>query len=151
MRMVEQMARMLARILFLKEEGRREEAFEEIEHAFGDVLGLDAALFDTVPVENIAELLGILQDSSTGGMKCIVAGRLLSAKADSISSGDHAQSTGYCRKALALYLTGFMNIGYTEIDLTEYRDDMKKLENKLKGLIPDEELRLLRKFSGSGT
>jgi hypothetical protein len=73
MRMIEQMTKILARVLINREEGRREEALQEIENAFGKTVGIDPLLLDTLPIENIAEMFGILNDDSTGSVKCLVA------------------------------------------------------------------------------
>ena len=147
--MIQQMTKMLAKVLLLKEQGNQKEALREVENAFRNTIGIDPELVDTLPIESIAELLGISKDASTGSTKCIVLGRLLKEKAELLSRTNDAKSKEYYHKALGLYLKGILNIGYTEIDLTGYYSDVKDIEKILGNLITTEEVPLLLSFHNS--
>jgi hypothetical protein len=133
----------------LKEQCNQKEALNEVDNAFRNTIGIDPELVDTLPIERIAELLGISIDASTGSTKCIVLGRLLKEKAVLLSRTNDAKSKEYYHKALGLYLKGILNIGYTEIDLTGYYSDVKDIEKILGNLITTEEVPLLFSFHNS--
>lgn len=139
MRMIEQLTKFLAKILFKKNEENHEEALAIIESAMVNIFGLSPDLFDTLSDIAIAELLGISKDKSTGGIKCIVAARLLKEKAEILELKENDSSfTNSCyQKVLSLYLQGMLSIGYTELDLTSYYTDINQIANKLGSSIPN--------------
>jgi hypothetical protein len=139
MRMIQQLTKMLAKILLLKEQGNQKEALIEVENAVRNTIGIDPELLDSLSIESISELFGISMDPSAGSIKCIVTGRLLKEKAEIFSSINDAKSKEYYHKALGLYLKGILNIGYTEIDLTSYYSDVKEIDQILGKLISTEE------------
>lgn len=147
--MIEQMAKALAKILFNKEAGHQEEALKEIENTLDKTVGIDSVLLDTFSIDDIAEILGISKDKSSGSMKCILAARLLKVKAELLSNADDDTSLKYYHKALGLYLRGLLNIGYTEIDLTDYITDVKTIHNKLQSVASTEDIYLLFTFYNS--
>jgi len=139
LRMIEHLGEFLKRALLKKQAGNHEQALSTIESAFGNLLGFDSKLFDALSAEEIAELLGISKDKSTGSMKCIIAARLLKEKAEIQM---HTEKNNYFtislyRKALSLYLQGILN-GYTELDMTSYYIDIKQIADTLGSSIPDE-------------
>jgi hypothetical protein len=146
MRMIEQMTKVLAKVLSLEKDGNQAEALKEADNFIGNTIGVDPVLLDALLIDDSSELLGISKDKSTGSMKCIVAGRLLKEKADILSMNNHNKSLEYYHKALCLYLKGIMNIGYTETDLTTFYKDVKTIEENLGNSISDEEKQLLVKF-----
>lgn len=146
MRIIEQMGKILAKVLLNKEDGKHEEAIKEIDNAFETLIGIDAQLLNTLSHENIAELFGISKDKSTGSMKCIIAAKLLREKSELFKDIQAEESIKSLHKALCLYLTGILNIGYTEVDMTSYYDDVKKIEKDLKGKLSTSEMFLLFEF-----
>lgn len=144
--MIEQMGKILAKVLLNKEEGKQEEAIKEIDNSFGALVGIDLTLLKTLPIENATELFGISKDKSTGSMKCLIAAKLLNAKSQLYKSVAWEESIENNHKALGLYLRGILNIGYTEIDLTDYIGDIKAISKELKSNLSTEEMFLLFAF-----
>ena len=72
--------------------------------------------------------------------------RLLKEKAGMISADELVKSEKLLHKALALYLKGFMNVGYTETDLNEYQNDIREIEVKLEGSLSGMERQSLSQF-----
>src|SRR5215831_11728258 len=58
MRMAERLAELAARILGLRSAGKLDEAKEEAEQAYGELLGLPPGLIDVVDVATLASLVG---------------------------------------------------------------------------------------------
>lgn len=146
MRMIEQMGKILAKVLLNKEEGKQEEAIKEINNSFGALVGIDSTLLKTLPIENVAELFGISKDKSTGSMKCLIAAKLLKEKSQLLKVDVAEESIEVIHKALFLYLRGLLNIGYTEMDLTCYINDLKSIVDDLNGNLSTEEMVLLFAF-----
>ena len=146
MRMIEQMGKILAKVLLNKEEGNQEEAIKAIDNSFGTLTGIDLQLLTTLSYEEIAELFGIFKDQSTGSLKCIIAAKLLSEKSDLLKDIQAEESTKNLHKALGLFLKGILNIGYTEIDMTSYYNDVKSIEKDLNGRLTTNEMFLLFEF-----
>jgi hypothetical protein len=140
MRIIEQLGKILAKVLINKNEGETEEALSTIDTAFKNILGLDSQLFDTLSDAFIAEVLGISKDKSTASMKCIVAARLLKEKADILKqmANSNQAALSYYQKALRLYRQGMLNIGYNELDLTSYYADIKQITDQLGNSIPND-------------
>ena len=138
--MIRQLSQFIARVVLNKNAGNYEEAQSNVEAAFGTILGLDSGLLDTLPADDIAELLGIAKDKPAGSMKCLVAARLLKERADilELSGKDGTLSAAYFLKALRLYVEGLLSIGYTELDLTGYHADVRLITEKLGNSLPVE-------------
>jgi hypothetical protein len=146
LRMTEQIAKILARILLNKQAGKQEEALREIENSLKVTIGIDPLLLETLSIDDVAELLGVSKDGSAGSVKCIFAGRLLKEKAELLAKIDEGRSKEYYHKALDLYLRGILSIGYTEMDLSGCYSEIKAIEMQLGELISKEEMQLLSGF-----
>jgi len=146
MRMIEQMGKILAKVLLNKEEGKQEEAIREIDNSFGALLGIDSTLLKTLPIENVTALFGISKNNSTGSMKCLIAAKLLKAKSQLYKGIAWEESIENNHKALGLFLRGILDMGYTEIDLTDYINDIKTVSKELKSKLSTEEMYLLFAF-----
>lgn len=144
--MIEQLGRMLARVFLLKEDGNLEKAIGEIDSTCTSSFGIDPVLLDSLPVDNLADMLGVGRDPSGGSIKCILVGRLLKEKAAILSLYNRSHAIDGYHKALSLYLNGFLNIGYMEIDLTPYANDIKVIAGELDGLLTNAEMHSLSKF-----
>ena len=140
MRMIQQLSNFIAKIITNKNAENYDEALRNIDSAFENILGLNFNLLDTLSADDIAELLGISKDKSTGSMKCVVAARLLKEKAEvqKILERDDSYTLFYFQKALILYLHGMLNIGYSELDTTTYFTDIEYIEHRLGSSISDE-------------
>lgn len=140
MRMMQQMGKFLAQVLFDRKSGDHKKVMADVEAAFGSILGFDFPLFNTLSAKDIAEFLGISKDKLTGSMKCIIAARLLKERAEILEQThkDASMLIPDYQKALSLYLDGVLNVNDTEVDISGYHDDIKGLEGKLQNFIPDE-------------
>lgn len=134
LRLVEQLAKILSKVLLNRQEGKPREALEEIENSFGKIIGIDSLVLEALPAEKAAEMLGVSTESPAGGVKCLVAGRLLKEKADILVMDHDGRAMGCYQKALGLYLQGIRNIGAEEMDLKEYYADVKEIEKVLSQL-----------------
>ena len=81
MRMIELMTKMFAKALFLKDEGKQDEALNILDNSLKETIGIDPLLLDTLPLKNITDLLGMSTDTSTGAIKCLLCGKLLKERA----------------------------------------------------------------------
>lgn len=133
MRMIQQLSNFIVKITTNKNAENYDEALRNIDSAFENILGLNFNLLDTLSADDIAELLGVSKDRSTGSMKCIVAARLLKEKAEVQKhiEKDDSLAMFYYQKALGLYLNGILTIENTELDITAYYNDIKQIADKL--------------------
>jgi len=140
MRMMRQLAEFLAKVLFNKKAGNHEAAVVIIKSACAGILGIDFELLEALSAPDIAELLGISKDKSTGSMKCIIAARLLKEKAEiqRLAEKDDSVAVPYYRKALNLYLQGILTIRHTGVDMTGYYADINQIADALGKSIPDD-------------
>lgn len=106
MRMIQQLSNFIAKIITNKNAQNYDEALRNIDSAFENILGLNFNLLDTLSADDIAGLLGISKDKSTGSMKCIVAARLLKEKAEvqKASKKDDSFSQFYYQKARSCWV-----------------------------------------------
>lgn len=138
MRMIEQLANVLAKIIFNKKAGNYEEAYSNIDSAFRNMLGLELNFIDKFSAEDIISLLSISDNPSAAGVKCIIAARLLKEKAEinELSEKENPSVLTDYKKALKLYFKGFRNIKETDIDLTGYYQDIRDVVNKTGDELP---------------
>ena len=80
MRMIAQLVKVLAKILFNKETGDFRAADKEIESAFLNITGLDYFLLKTLSDTDIISLLNVSKENSTAPIKCLMIGKCNSAK-----------------------------------------------------------------------
>lgn len=136
--MIEQLANVLAKIIFNKKAGNYEEAYSNIDSAFRNMLGLELNFIDKFSAEDIISLLSISDNPSAAGVKCIIAARLLKEKAEinELSEKENPSVLTDYKKALKLYFKGFRNIKETDIDLTGYYQDIRDVVNKTGDELP---------------
>jgi hypothetical protein len=148
LRMLEQLGKILAKVILNKTAQNHESAITEIETAFINLLGLDPGLLDKLSAQSIAELLGILKDKPMGCLKCLVAARLLKTKTDVLSeiNPNTVNVLSDYLKALNLYLDGLLNLGYSELDAKAYFGDIAAITDKLGNSIPQETRQKLAKL-----
>lgn len=148
MRMIEQLVKVLTKILLSKKAGNFNAALNTIEDALNTIVGLDYNTINQLSAKDIIALLGISKDSTTVNIKCIVIAKLLKEKTDLAKQNGNDNSIlvyGY-QKAMALYLHGILNYKNVEIDINSYYSDVKEIAKNIFDEIPDDTRYSLFKF-----
>lgn len=109
MRMIEQLARVLAKVFFNKQQGSYQEAVGNIENAFNTLIGFDYNMISKMSVEDITSLLTMSKESAS--VKCIIAGKLFKERTDvkEFSNSDQAEVIEGYQKSLNLFIEGLIN------------------------------------------
>lgn len=136
--MIEQLVKVLAKILFNKEAGNYKEAINNIDIAFNNILGLDYNLINKLSAKDIISLLGIYKDNTTTSIKCIVIAKLLKEKAEieELNSKENLNLFYDYQKVISLYLEGILNNKNTDIELSNYYSDVKEIVKIIEDEIP---------------
>ena len=148
MRMIEQLVKVLAKILSNKEAGNYNAALNNIDDAFNTIVGLDHNIIAQLSANDIIALLEMSKDDTGVNIKCIVIAKLLREKEDLSKQGSNNKSTldyNY-QKAITLYLHGILNSKNVEINLHNYHLDVKDIVKNIINDIPDETRFRLFKF-----
>jgi tetratricopeptide (TPR) repeat protein len=150
MRLIEQLVKVLAKILFNKQNGNYNEALNNIDNALSTFAGLDYFMLNRLSVKDIKTLLSINEEESSVSVKCIIAAKLLKERTDilKLNGCKNLELIQNYQKALDLYLGCIMNIKSEEMDLGGYYADIKELAEILKNEITPEERLGLAKFYG---
>jgi len=132
MRMIDQLARLLTKILFNKETKNYAEAFAEIDRAFSGIVGLDHNLIKNFSSGDIIRLLEF-SDKETVRAKCIVTAKLLKERADLkfMINNDDPDISGEYIKALDLFLNSILVNQGKMIELDSYYSDVREITGKL--------------------
>ena len=148
MRMIEQLVKVLAKILFNKETRDYQEAVNNIENAFKSILGLDYNLLKVLSAQDIISLLKISKDDATLSIKCIVIAKLLKERAEieNLSGSKNINYVYNYQRVLSLYLEGILNNKNKDIDLSNYYSDVKEIAEKLGDKISEDLKFNLNKF-----
>lgn len=146
--MIEQLVKVLSKILFNKQHGNYQEAFNDIDTAFKKMLGLDYNLINSISGKDIISLLDFSKDDSLFSIKCIVIAKLLKENGEikELSNKVNVNSVYDYQKALKLYLEGLLRNNYEEFSFKEYYPDIKELVKRLENNIPEDIKLLLSKF-----
>jgi Family of unknown function (DUF6483) len=149
MRMIEQLVKVLTKILFNKENNNYQEAFNNIDRAFKNILGLDYNLINSLSGKDIISLLDFSKDNSTFSVKCIVIAKLLKENGvlKELIKREETESRYDYQKALRLYLEGILRNNNQEFSFSDYYPDIKDLAKKLGNKIPADTRLLLSKFN----
>ncbi len=149
MRMIEQLAKVLSKILFNKQNGNYQESFNNIDTACKNILGLDYNMINSLSGKDIISLLDFSKDSSTFSIKCIVIAKLLKENGElkDLIKGKETESRYDYQKALRLYLEGILRNNNEEFSFSDYYPDIKELAKKLGNSIPADTRLLLSKFN----
>ena len=124
LRLAERLGRFLARILFLQEANRQEEALILIDEAFRQATGLTTGLINSLPEEALLNMLS--PRGSLNAELCFYVAVLLKAEGDVYASLDK-QNESYYRhlKALNLFLELFLHgKSIDDLDLFPNIDDL---------------------------
>ena len=133
MRMIEQLVKVLSKILFNKETRDYQEAVNNIENAFKNILGLDYNLLKVLSAQDIISLLKISKDDATLNIKFIIIAKLLKERAEieNLSGSKNFNYVYDYQRVLSLYLQGILNNKNKDIDLRDYYSDVKEIAEKL--------------------
>lgn len=136
--MIEQLVKVLAKILFNKEAGNYKEAINNIDIAFNNISGLDYNLINKLSAKDIISLLGIYKDNTTTSIKCIVIAKLLKEKAEieKLISKENSNLFYDYQKVISLYLEGILNNKNADIELRNYYSDVKEIVKIIEDEIP---------------
>ena len=128
MRMIEQIAQVLAKVLFNKKAGNFAEAEINLENAFNNIIGLNSLLVSSLSTQDIITLLGINKDKQTAAIKCLFTAKLLKEKAeiDKLNKKNVGHEPDY-HKILNLFLYGIINNHNSDIDVSDYYDDVDEI------------------------
>jgi hypothetical protein len=125
LRLAERLGRFLARILFLQEANRQEEALILIDEAFRQATGLTTGLINSLPEETLLKILS--PHGALNAELCFYVAALFKAEGDVYASLDK-QNESYYRhlKALNLFLELFLHGGKSidDLDLFPNIDDL---------------------------
>jgi len=148
MRMIEQMVKVLAKILFNKEAGNYNAAVNNIDAAFNSITGLDYNMINDLSANDIISILKMSKDDAAVSIKCIVIAKLLKEKIDiaKLNSDENSRLVYNYQKAISLYLEGILNKKNVEIDLSEYYLDVKEIVKIIEDEIPQNTRYRLFKF-----
>jgi hypothetical protein len=140
LRLIEQLGKFLAKAKAFKNTNKPEDALQAIETASSTLLGIDTPLLEALSVQDIGVFFGISKDSISGGLKCIIAARLLRGKIDLhlYTAADKTAPSSRLLKILKLYLNGILAVGRSELDLSSYHTDADRIAEHLGDLLhPD--------------
>lgn len=108
MRLVQQLADALARVVFLKKTGRNEQALKEIEQTWQGVFGLSGEVALKLSVNELIALCDGAADPLAE--KCVLLADLLKEQGDLYALQDRIPDGRECHaRALGLYLEAFTN------------------------------------------
>jgi tetratricopeptide (TPR) repeat protein len=107
MRMIDMLAKVLARAIFLKKSQEYPKAVEELASACRNLLGLDRDVISLIDDEQLIALLNA--DEDMGGSKCYVLGMLLKEEAAIESArGNNKDAIALLEKSLGLLTEAFL-------------------------------------------
>jgi hypothetical protein len=146
-RIIEQLVKVLAKILFNKEAGNYNAAVSDIDAAFNSITGLDYSMINDLSANDIISILRMSKDDAVS-IKCIVIAKLLKEKTDiaKLNSDENSRLVYNYQKSISLYLEGILNNKNVEIDLSEYYSDVKEIVKIIEDEIPPETRYGLFKF-----
>jgi tetratricopeptide (TPR) repeat protein len=151
--MIEQIVRVLAKILFNVEMGNYRGAFDEIDSAFKGLTGLDYNLLNSLSDKDIIALLKISEDNEITGAKCFVIGKLLKEAAGlkAMEENNYSINSEY-QKALSLYLEGILSNRNSIQLFADYFKDIDIIVEKIKDdeISPDIRFKLFKFYELTG-
>ncbi len=130
MRMVEQLAQVLMKIIFNKENKNYEEAIKQINTAFKGLLGFDIKVIQSLSDQEIIQLLKIGENFELE--KCLFIAKLLKEEAE-ISELKKEEKSKYLmtyQKSLSLFLEVIIHNENPELE--DWAKDIESILNKIK-------------------
>jgi len=147
--MIEQLGRVLTKILFNKEAKYYDEAFADIDRALSSIVGLDPKLVKDLSSGDIIRLLEFSSDKETANAKCLIAAKLIKESANLkylVSKEDSEITTEYL-KALDLFLESILSGNNKHFKMNDYYQDIREIISILEDHdIPENIKNKLRKF-----
>ena len=153
MRMIEQLVKVLTKVLFNKKAGNYNAALESVDNALNTLVGLDHKLIDELGANDIKSLLDYANEKPVFNIKCIIAGRLIKEKSDllKLNNAENSKLIPNYQKALDLILEGILNNKNTEIDLSNFYQDVKEIAGILgNDISTDTRFKLLKFYKLTG-
>ena len=153
MRLIEQLVKVLAKILFNKRTGNYNAALKSIDNALNTLVGLDHKLIDELGANDIKSLLDYANEKPIVNIKCIVAAKLIREKSDllKLTKTEELKLIPNYQKAINLILEGILDNKNTEIDLSNYYQDVKEIAGLLGNEIaPETRFKLFKFYVISG-
>jgi hypothetical protein len=151
--MIEQIVRVLAKILFNVEMGNYRGAFDEIDSAFKGLTGLDYNFLNSLSDKDIIALLKISEDNEITGAKCFMIGKLLKEAAGlkAMEENNYRINSEY-QKALSLYLEGILSNRNSIRLFEDYFKDIDIIIEKIKNdeISPDIRFKLFKFYELTG-
>jgi len=132
-RMIDQLVKVLLKILINKKNKNYQEAIHTIDTAFDSILGLDFNIINLLTAQDLISLLNFSSDEEEKNIKCIVIAKLLKERVE-IERVTDTSNSKYVRdyqKALYLYLEGILNNDNLDIDTSNYFADVTEIIEKL--------------------
>ena len=151
--MIEQLVKVLAKILFNKRAGNYNDALESINNALNTLVGLDYKLIDELEANDIKSLLDYANEKPIVNIKCIVAAKLIKEKSDllKLTKTEESKLIPNYQKAINLILEGILDNKNTEIDLSNYYQDVYEIAGLLGNEIsPETRFKLFKFYELSG-
>jgi len=129
--MIDQLAKVLAKVIFNKENNNYDAAFNEVENGLNNIVGLDYNLISALSDKDILSLLSLNKESA--GIKCIIIAKLLKEGTElkALGKSQSADLTYDYLKSLNLYLEGIPKNKDDKEILAAYDPDVDELINKI--------------------
>ncbi len=153
MRMIEQLVKVLSKVLFNKKEGNFQQAINDIETSFKNLVGLDYGLINASSFEGIISLIEFNKNETTANIKYILIAKLIKERADiKVSTNPlYDDIIMNYRKALNLFLEGILSNKNDDIPLNDFYPDVKEIAKKLENeLSNDERFKLFKFYKKTG-
>jgi hypothetical protein len=138
--MIEQMVKVLTKVLFNKETGNYNAAINDIDAAFNSITGLDYNMINDLSANDIISILKMSKDDAAVGIKCCIIAKLLKEKTDiaALNSDENSRLIYNYQKAISLYFEGILNNKNVEMDLSNYYSDVKEIVKILEDEMPED-------------
>jgi len=128
MRLIEQFAEALSRILKLKESKNYEEALSLIGQTYKELLGFDLLVINSLGTEDLISIIAM--DGIPDVNKCIIIATLLKEEGDVYEAQNQTDiSRIRFLKSLDIFLRGLLSEGEIKLDTNYY--DLEKIVEKL--------------------
>jgi len=127
-RLIEQFAEALSKLLKLKKGGNYEEALSLIGQTYEELLGFDSLFINSFNTDDLISIIAI--DGVPDVNKCIIIATLLKEEGEIYEAQDQADiSNQRYLKSLDIFLRGFLS--EEEIMLNDYSYDLEKIVDKI--------------------
>ncbi len=128
MRLIEQFAEAISRILKLKKGRNYKKALSAIDQTYNELFGFNSLLINSYGTDDLISIISI--DGIPDVNKCLIIATLLKEEGE-VYEAKNQKDISHMRylKSLDIFLRGFLSGGQIEIDTSSY--DLKKIVDKL--------------------